>query len=199
MNIVGFIKIILYLLGLFGILLLLFTVGGVVSFIIPPLTAETLDLEVTTEDTLPVTHKWVELPKGQYKTDIYLVFRPYRNFLGERQYKWVFPEGQNFANFSISTSNASLYSWGYSKWTLNDENGEHTFNFQLNASENITLTFSFTQEDFDVEFEAQWCIVTTEVDLIKSIATDLRNKFLRRLVFGCIFTFVGFYLPERIE
>ncbi len=198
MEIIDLAKIGLYLLGVFGILLILLAAGGIVSLFIPPLTTETLDLEVTTEERFPVVHKWIELPKGQYKTDISLVFRPYRNFLGDRQYKYVVPDGQNFANMSISTPNTSLYSWDYSEWTLTDENGEHTFDFQLKLSENITVIFSFTQEDFSVEFEAQWHITVTEEEFIKSCATDLRNKFLSRFIFGSLFTFCGFYFPEKI-
>ncbi|MFX0211070.1 MAG: hypothetical protein ACFFDT_34140 [Candidatus Hodarchaeota archaeon] len=99
--------------GIISIILLLLAGGIFLSwFINASLNTETFEIEVTTEDTLPVNHKWVELPKDNYKIGIFIKFQPYNHYslFSERNYGFVYPEGVNFANFSIMINNTPLTS-----------------------------------------------------------------------------------------
>ena len=115
---------------------------------------------------------------------------------GDRNYRFVYPEGVNFANFSMIVNNSALVSWGWSNWL---DEGEELLTFKLNSTENITMRFFFTQEDSSVEFEAQWNIAITEVEDIKKYATDLRKRIFINFIAGGILIVIEFYLPDWLS
>ncbi|MFX0211071.1 MAG: hypothetical protein ACFFDT_34145 [Candidatus Hodarchaeota archaeon] len=67
----------------------------------------------------------------------------------------------------------------------------------LNSSENITLRYFFTQEDYYVEFEVQWHITITEIDYFKKYTTALIENFWRNL-FGVFIAFALMFILDRI-
>ena len=172
-----------------GLILVFFAGLGVVSLIVPQSATESLEIEVTTEDSLPVNHYWVELPKDKYKMDISVIFRPYTLFLGDRNYYLVYAQGINMVNLSVIVDNIAITSWGWSDWV---NEGEDSLEFILTSVENITLRFEFVLEELDKEFEANWEITVTEVDGLKKLASDFRQIILMNLILGGLALLIGY-------
>ncbi|MHA2227452.1 MAG: hypothetical protein ACXAC8_19705 [Candidatus Hodarchaeales archaeon] len=177
-----------------GLIFVSFTVLSVVSQLIPPSKTASLEMEVTTEDNLPVNYTWIEFPKDKYKMDISVNFRPYTLDLGERDYSSVDAQGNNTVNLSVIANNSVVTSWGWSDWV---NEGDYSMEFTITSDEIITLRFEFILEELNNQFEANWKITVTEVDGLKNLASGFREGFWIFLIIGGLSLLIGFKGLDR--
>ena len=60
------------------------------------------------------------------------------------------------------------------------------------------MKFSFTLDELEKEFEAQWEIAVTELEDFKKLATDLRRAFWSNFIIGGIVLGVWNFLSDKL-